>query len=44
MFILQYKKEVDLMVKVGHTYIQSATTGDSNIVIAPKLNTQENTK
>lgn len=31
------------MVKVGQTYIQSKTPSDSNIVEAPKSNTQENT-
>ena len=31
------------MVKVGLAYIQSKSTSDSNIVVAPKSNTQENT-
>lgn len=39
---MQYKKEVELMVKVGQTYIQSKTTSDSNIDVAPESNTQEN--
>lgn len=40
--MIEYKKEVELMVKVGQTYIQSKTTSDSNIDVAPESNTQEN--
>ncbi|KAL8104448.1 BAG-associated GRAM protein 1 isoform X1 [Apium graveolens] len=41
--MIEYKKEVDLMVKVGQAYIQSKTTSDSDIIVAPILNAQEST-